>query len=126
MAYHNSGYQRHSTRDHFIDPPSILDRFFAALPRGLAVLLQSILVRTNHTIAESTTLRIPRTGQEARHRFNLRALLNLPNTFVLLWIFVLLWGERWVYAWSINACQWGKWERWVSLNFSFPVSVIGS
>lgn len=118
MAYYKTSFPRRSTRDHVVDPPSLTDRFFAALPDGLAVLLQGILVRVRHAIANSDTLRIPRNWQEMQHRFNPRALPNLPNTLVLIWIFVLLWGERWVFDWSINDCQWGKWEKWVSMALS--------
>jgi ethanolamine phosphate phosphodiesterase len=118
MSYYKTGFPRRSTRNHFVDPPSLTDRFFAALPDGLAALLQGILVRVRHAIANSDMLRIPRNWQEAQYRFSPRALLNLPNAFVLIWIFVLLWGERWVFDWSINGCQWEKWERWVSMAFS--------
>lgn len=118
MAYYTAGFPRRSTRDHFVDPPSLTDRFFATLPDGLAALLQGILARVRRAIANSETLRIPRNWQEAKYRFNPRGLLNLPNAFVLIWMFVLLWGERWVFDWSINGCQWRNWERWVSMAFS--------
>ena len=43
-----------------------------------------------------------------------RRLLSLPHAFVLLWVVVLLWGERWVFRSAIEACKWEGWERWVS------------
>ena len=117
MAYYNAAYPSRSARDHFIEPPSIIERFFTALPGSLAVLVQKILGLPKFALVNSGTLRVPRTWQEARQRFHPRGLLNLPNAFIIIWIFVLLWGERWVFERSISACQWGSWERWVSLRF---------
>lgn len=116
MAYYSAAYPPRSTRDHFIEPPSIVKRFFTALPHSLAVLLQKILGWTKSTLANSHTLRVPRTLHEAQQRFHPRRLLNLPNAFIVIWILVLLWGERWVFEGSINECQWASWERWVSLQ----------
>jgi hypothetical protein len=115
MAYYSTAHPPRSSRDHFIEPPSILERFFVALPSGLVVLLQKILEGAKYTFRNSDTFRVPRTWQEAKHRFNPKGLLNLPNALIILWIIVLLWGERWVFEGSINACQWTNWERWVSL-----------
>lgn len=116
MAYYSAAYPPRSRRDQFIEPPSIAERFFTALPVSLAVLLQKILGWTKHNLANSYTLRIPKTKQEAQQRFHPRGLLNLPNAFIVIWIIVLLWGERWVFEGSINACQWSSWERWVSVT----------
>ncbi len=117
MAYYSTTYRSRSTRDQFIEPPSIAERFFTALPGNLAVLVQKILGCARYTIVNSATFRVPRTWQEARQRFHPRGLLNLPNAFIFIWIIVLLWGERWVFEESISACQWASWERWVSMKF---------
>lgn len=116
MAYYSTTYSPRSSRDHFIEPPAIIERFFAALPLSLAVLLQKILGGAKYTIRNSDIFRIPRTWQEAKQRFSPRGLFNLPNAFIVIWIIVLLWGERWVFEGSISACQWTNWERWVSLK----------
>jgi len=118
MAYYSAAYPLRSTRDHFIEPPSIVDRFFIALPDSLVEFLQNIIGWGKHTTANSHILRVPRTWQEARQRFHPRGLLNLPNAFIAIWIVVLLWGERWVFEGSVAACQWANWERWVSLKIS--------
>jgi ethanolamine phosphate phosphodiesterase len=116
MAYYSTVYPPRSTRDHFIEPPSVLERFFAGLPPGLALLLQRIPEGAKHICRNSDAFRIPRTWQEANQKFNPRELLNVPNGFIVIWIILLLWGERWAFEGSIKACQWPNWERWVCLK----------
>lgn len=41
-------------------------------------------------------------------------LWSLPTALVLLWAFVLIWGERVVFERRVNQCQWRQWETWVS------------
>jgi hypothetical protein len=53
--------------------------------------------------------------------FHPRAVLNLPNLCILVWVLVLLWGERWVFSGSIAACEWAGWENWVSFPESLGV-----
>ncbi len=118
MVNYDGAFGRQSTRDHFVEPPSILDRFFQALPGGTALLLQRLWARVSYAFMHRESLRIPKTWQEVQQRFDPRLLLNIPNAFILFWVFFLLWGERWVFQSSINACQWDKWERWVSSQFS--------
>ena len=45
-----------------------------------------------------------------------RRLTRLPTLFVLVWLFVLYWGERKLFNDSIDACQWDKWENWVWIS----------
>jgi ethanolamine phosphate phosphodiesterase len=113
MAYYSSAFPRHSARNHFVKPVSILDRLLALLPCDLAAFTQQLW--------DQPSLRIQRIWRRLQHRFHLRAILNLPNLCILLWIVVLLWGERWVFSSSIIACKWAGWENWVS----FPV-VLGA
>src|SRR5580700_8362624 len=110
MAYYSGALPRHSTRNHFIEPVSTLDRLLALLPCDLAAFTQQPWGQPG--------LRIQRIWRQLQYsRFNLRATLNLPNLCILLWIVILLWGERWVFSSSIAACEWAGWENWVS----FPV-----
>lgn len=39
---------------------------------------------------------------------------NVPFALALLWIVVLLWGERVAFQRSISNCLWHEWEAWVS------------
>ncbi|KAL2444703.1 Cell division control protein 1 [Exophiala dermatitidis] len=41
-----------------------------------------------------------------------RRLWSLPSALVLLWIFVLFWGERRVFQRSAAQCLWHQWESW--------------
>lgn len=54
--------------------------------------------------------------------------LTLRNLIVLVWAYVLYWGERKVYRDSLEECQWDKWEQWVRANQSItimPISELG-
>ena len=121
MAYYSAAYPPRSTRDRFVEPPSIVERFFTALPLSLAGLLRKTLGLAKYMIIDRAMWRVPRTWQEARQRLHPRGLLNLPNAFIVVWIIVLLWGERWVFEKSITACQWASWERWVSLKLYITI-----
>lgn len=41
---------------------------------------------------------------------------NLPCALVLIWVLVLVWGERVVFDRSVKQCLWQEWESWVSAN----------
>ncbi|EXJ78296.1 hypothetical protein A1O3_09457 [Capronia epimyces CBS 606.96] len=41
-----------------------------------------------------------------------RRLWSLPSALVLLWIFILFWGERLVFQQSVAQCRWQQWESW--------------
>jgi hypothetical protein len=107
-------YQRSS-----FDPlPSRLDRLLSALPGGLGDFMQRLLERqiysnVNGYNGDGGRQRVPQMWPQLKHYFNPRGLLALPNLCILLWLLVLLWGERWVFESGVRACEWGKWERWV-------------
>ena len=42
-----------------------------------------------------------------------RRLLTLSTALVLLWICVLVWGERRIFEQSVAQCLWQQWESWV-------------
>lgn len=42
-----------------------------------------------------------------------RRLLSFPHALVLVWMVILLWGERWVFESKVDDCAWKKWEKWV-------------
>ena len=105
-----------SSRDHFIEPPSLLDRVIAGLPSGLSVQMHNLLNRLSYNNVSTHVSRIPRSLRQAQRNWHPRKLLNLPHLFVAIWVVLLLWGERWVFQSSIEACSWDQWERWVSLE----------
>ncbi|EOO00749.1 putative cell division control protein 1 protein [Phaeoacremonium minimum UCRPA7] len=42
----------------------------------------------------------------------MRRLLSFPHLLVMAWVFVLLWGERWVFHTRVESCHWSNWEKW--------------
>ncbi|KAK9325982.1 Metallo-dependent phosphatase-like protein [Lipomyces orientalis] len=41
-----------------------------------------------------------------------KKLFTLVNIVRLLWVYVLVWGERQVFERAIRSCQWESWEHW--------------
>jgi len=116
MINNYSHLRTRSSRDHFMEPPTILARLLAALPTGLAVIVQRSIQKQSAALA-----RLPRTLRNAPRKLSRRSIINVPNTLIAIWVLVLLWGERWVFQSSIKACDWKVWERWVSLQYpSYP------
>lgn len=52
-----------------------------------------------------------------------RRILSLPTALVLLWIFLLHWGERSLFSNDVNSCNWESWEQWVGLGTFYLDSV---
>jgi hypothetical protein len=50
-----------------------------------------------------------------RLRLNLayNRVVAFPHLLVVLWVVVLLWGERWVFHSKVESCHWSNWEHWV-------------
>lgn len=94
MSYYNID-TRSSYRDHFVDPPTPLQR----LSRSLL----SMFSRNSPAASHSK-----RTA-----KWNWKWLLALPNVLIFVWAYALLWGERWSFTKSIQACAWENWENWV-------------
>jgi ethanolamine phosphate phosphodiesterase len=107
-------YSTRSFRDHFVEPPSILERMIAGLPGELASQMQRLWDRQSYASTSTVTSKIPRPLRQMERNWHPRRLLNLPNLLVAVWLLLLLWGERWVFQNSLKACEWRNWERWVS------------
>lgn len=43
---------------------------------------------------------------------------TMANVLVVLWLWMLWWGERRVFEDSLEGCAWGEWETWVSIYIS--------
>lgn len=114
MNHYNSHPRARVGGDISINRPSLRERVLSALPPKVALTIQRAVHKGPMAIAH-----LPRRMWNSRRTLTRRHILNLPNVFVVLWIFVLLWGEKWVFQSSIDACDWSKWERWVGL---FPRS----
>ncbi|PHH78579.1 hypothetical protein CDD82_2970 [Ophiocordyceps australis] len=53
-----------------------------------------------------------RTLHQIRRNLTRRRLLSFPHALVLIWILVLLRGERWAFQSSVSECAWNNWEKW--------------
>ncbi len=56
-------------------------------------------------------------ARQLRRNLTARRLLSFPHAVVAVWIFVLLWGERWIFHSKVEKCHWESWERWVRVLF---------
>lgn len=54
-------------------------------------------------------------GFKITGRILLRRLFTFSNLLVLLWFWLLWWGERRVFRDSLEGCTWGDWEAWVRI-----------
>ncbi|PQE23007.1 calcineurin-like phosphoesterase protein [Rutstroemia sp. NJR-2017a WRK4] len=105
-------YYPHSSRDRFVEPPSVFNRVLLALPKDLAVSLRRMADQRN---TNSVSARIPRWLRQAVVReCSWRRLFSLPHLLVAVWIVALMYGERWVFEKSVQECAWDNWERWPS------------
>jgi hypothetical protein len=62
------------------------------------------------------------TAWHIKRNLRRRRLFSFPHLLVLVWILVLLRGERWIFHWKVDKCQWNKWEEWVSIPAFPPTS----
>lgn len=109
-SYYHSAY---STRDHFVEPPSIFGRILLALPRDLAVSLQRM---ADQNAVSTRVSRIPRWMRQCSRDWSWRRVFSLPHLLIVVWVVGLFHGERWIFEKSIKACAWDNWERWVSFR----------
>lgn len=52
-------------------------------------------------------------ARRVRVNLSARRLLSFPHMLVLIWIVVLMWGERWIFDSKVADCDWDNWEKWV-------------
>ncbi|KAI1475463.1 hypothetical protein F4774DRAFT_397029 [Daldinia eschscholtzii] len=55
---------------------------------------------------------VTKAAQQIKRNMTRRRLLSFPHLLVGLWVLVMLWGERWVFASRIRSCDWDHWEDW--------------
>ncbi|KAL2675448.1 hypothetical protein Neosp_011634 [[Neocosmospora] mangrovei] len=53
-----------------------------------------------------------RVAHQVRRNLTSRRLLSFPHVLVVFWVFVLLYGERWVFDGKVANCDWDHWEKW--------------
>ncbi|KAK2591344.1 hypothetical protein QQS21_010969 [Conoideocrella luteorostrata] len=53
-----------------------------------------------------------RAAHQIRRNLTSRRLLSFPHFLFLIWVVILLWGERWVFETKVQKCDWKHWETW--------------
>ncbi|KAK7431231.1 hypothetical protein QQZ08_002271 [Neonectria magnoliae] len=51
-------------------------------------------------------------ARRVRANLSARRILSVPHFLVLIWIVVLMWGERWIFDSKVADCDWENWEKW--------------
>ncbi|KAI9789459.1 MAG: hypothetical protein M1816_006001 [Peltula sp. TS41687] len=116
---HPSSHIHSSSRDHFIQPPSLIDRSLNYLDRKLPSPPSSSDDETYNYGLPRPSLSSSRKSHHHHNALRLRLsqwrwrhLFTLPVLLTLTWFVVLYWGERQVFVSSIRACNWSQWESW--------------
>lgn len=90
------------------------------LARGLAALL--VFLRANGPRMAASLA--ARSAWLLRRNLTRRRVLSFPHLLVLVWVFVLLRGEGWIFHWKVDKCHWENWEDWVwTPAFGLPLLV---
>ncbi|KOS21368.1 Cell division control protein 1 [Escovopsis weberi] len=58
------------------------------------------------------TVAAVRVAHQVRLNLTARRLLSFPHLLVLVWLVILLWGERWMFDSKVADCDWKSWEKW--------------
>ncbi|XXH03095.1 glucose transporter [Hypoxylon texense] len=90
------------------DFQSICDDIFSSARSMLDRLLGYANGRRRHTVWGLAMKGM----QQVRRNMTRRRLLSFPHLLVALWVLVMLWGERWVFASRVRGCDWDHWEDW--------------
>ena len=103
-----------SSHSHRADDSSLIDDC-----RALAYHAARSLWHFWHTRGRRmSAMLLLRSAQQLRQNLTMRRLLSFPHLLVLAWVFVLLWGERWVFHTRVETCHWSNWEKWVSWSLA--------
>lgn len=51
--------------------------------------------------------------RQIRHNLAFRRVVSAPHVLVIVWVLLLLWGEKWVFHSRVEDCHWSSWEKWV-------------
>ena len=105
---------RSSYRDHFVEPPSILERLWEASPTWIRQSTADLRVGRISSLLPIRSIRSVSELQKMVWRM-LRRIFTIANGLIVLWLFTLWWGERTIFQESVESCAWGNWEHWVSL-----------
>ena len=94
-------------------PPSDLS-VAEEMYRGLASLLHLLWQWIKGPGMHRATVAAAAVMRQVRRNLTARRLLSFPHLLALLWMLLLLWGERWIFTTHVGVCDWKNWEKWVS------------
>jgi hypothetical protein len=109
-----------SHRKHFVEPPNSPVR----LTRKLLVTTRRWLAELHTNIRSSMPCLRCRGRRERKDLWReawwlFRRGANFANAIILMWAFVLWWGERTVFESAVSTCLWETWEKWVRVLATF-------
>lgn len=96
-----------STGHDYKDPPGIPGRLYD----GARHVYQHHLLPLLATARSNDDKKIRVKGA----KWQPKSILSLPVALILVWVFVLWWGEVGTFRRKVNQCDWQYWERWVSI-----------
>lgn len=106
---------RSSNRNHFVEPPSLMERLSEASPPWIRQWTAEL--RAGRISSLLPVRRIQSWSDlQAALWTALKSIFTIANGLIVLWLFTLWWGERTVFQESVETCVWGNWEKWVSLT----------
>lgn len=94
---------------HFGDDSSLIDDCVAAARRSWRSLLRFCSTKGK----KASWALLLETMRQLRRNMSTHRLVSIPHVLVLIWVLVMLWGERWVFHTTVERCRWGNWEKWV-------------
>lgn len=78
------------------------------------------------TRAKIEAWRHMRAAEAGARSFRVRNLLSLRLALILVWVYVLFWGEESTFNAKVGSCEWNRWEDWVRFRkadlHNFPPS----
>ncbi|KAK3996429.1 putative cell division control protein [Cladorrhinum sp. PSN332] len=103
-----SSYRDYSYSDN--GSRSLLDELRALIIRSYRSLLRFWRERGRRMAQAGVVTMARRTRQNLAYN----RVFSVPHLFVIVWVVVLLWGERWVFHSSVEDCHWSNWENWTA------------
>ncbi|KAK1755041.1 calcineurin-like phosphoesterase-domain-containing protein [Echria macrotheca] len=107
-AYGGYGhYRQHTRRD---SDSSLVDDLKAFLAHAIRSLWQFWNERGRFMVLAA----LVSFARQLRRNLTFNRLFSFPHLLVALWMFVMLWGERWTFHTKVESCHWDNWEKWPS------------
>ncbi|KAF4309289.1 hypothetical protein GTA08_BOTSDO02591 [Botryosphaeria dothidea] len=93
-AYDDWGYPVSSSRNHFREPPTLMQHVQATA--------RSLLTRAG----------IYNPNAPAGRAWNFRPIFSVSNVLTFIWLFFVYSNERSAFTKSLDSCDWSNWESW--------------